>query len=259
MSNQYVRVSKDDGVAVVTIDRPPVNALNAQTITEIESAFKDIVADASVRAVVLTGSGPKAFVAGADIGEFPGLSQSQAEAHALRGQKVLDFIESQPKPVIAAINGFALGGGCELAMACDIRLASEGARFGQPEINLGIIPGYGGTQRLTRLVGKTKAKELVYLGEMINAQRACEIGLINQVIPAGQLMEVAMDWAKKLASKAPITLGLAKRAIDEGFEVAQRAGLDLEARLFGEVTTTEDMREGVAAFLEKRQPVFKGK
>lgn len=259
MSNQFVKVSKSEGVAVVTVSNPPVNALNAQTIAELEAAFKDIDSDATVRAVVVTGAGQKAFIAGADITQFPSLQHSEAEKLALRGQAVLDFIESQPKPVIAALNGFTLGGGCELAMACDLRLASETAKLGQPEINLGIIPGYGGTQRLTRLVGKTKAKELVFLGEMISAQEACEIGLVNKVVAPDQLMDTAMTWAKKLAAKAPLTLGLAKKAIDQGFELNQRAALDLEAKTFGETFLTEDVREGVTAFLEKRPAVFKGK
>ncbi len=259
MSSEYVKAGIEAGVAVVVVDRPPVNALNAPTIEQLEKVFTDLERDPAVRAVVITGAGEKAFVAGADIGEFPTLDPATARELSSRGQGVFNRIEGLGKPVVAAVNGFALGGGLELAMVCDLRIASENARFGLPEINLGIIPGYGGTQRLARLVGKGKAKEMIFTGDMITATEAQAHGLVNAVVPLAELREAALQMARKLASKAPIALGLAKRAIDLGLEGRLMDGLDLEARLFGETAGTEDMREGVAAFLAKRPANFKGK
>lgn len=259
MAGPYVRFEREGAIAVVTIDRPPVNALNAQTLGELGAAVEALEADAAVRAVILTGGGQKAFVAGADIAEFPRLTPAAGRELAARGQAIFDRIEGSRKPYIAAINGVALGGGLELAMACDLRIAAEGARLGQPEINLGIIPGYGGTQRLPRLVGAGRAKAMIYTGDMIDAREALAMGLVNAVVPAAELLAAARQLAAKLAGKAPVALALAKRAIDQGLQRPLPAGLELEAELFGECVGTEDMREGVAAFFEKRAPRFQGR
>lgn len=259
MPGQYVRIEREAAVAVVTLDRPPVNALNAQTLAELDAAIGELGSDAAVRAVVLTGGGQKAFVAGADIAEFPRLTPAKGRDLAARGQAIFNRIEASRKPYIAAINGVALGGGLELAMACDLRIAAEGARLGQPEINLGIIPGYGGTQRLPRLIGAGRAKALIYTGDMIDAREALAIGLVNAVVPAAELAAAAREFANNLASKAPVALAMAKQAIDQGLQGPLVAGLELEARSFGECVGTEDMREGVAAFFEKRAPRFQGR
>lgn len=256
---ELVRFEVEAGVALITIDRPPVNALSAQTLTELEAAVAKAGADDSVKAVVIRGGGSKAFVAGADIAEFPTLAPEQAVALAQRGQKIFDAIQALPKPVIAAVQGFALGGGCELAMACDLRVATESAKFGQPEINLGIIPGYGGTQRLARLVGPSRAKYLCLTGDMIGAQEASRIGLVDVVVPDAELLETAKALAAKLASKAPVAMALIKRAVDAGLQGSLAQGLELEARLFGKVFGTADATEGVSAFLAKRAPNFQGK
>ncbi|MBC7258100.1 MAG: enoyl-CoA hydratase/isomerase family protein [Chloroflexi bacterium] len=254
-------VERKGAVGIITINRPKsLNALSRATVAELGAAIDELNADDAIRAIILTGAGEKAFVAGADIGEFNSLrSAEEAAAYARAGQAVLNRIERLPKPVIAAINGYALGGGCELAMACDIRIAADTARLGQPEINLGIIPGYGGTQRLTRLVGKGMAKLLVLSGDPISAQEAQRIGLVDVVVPAAELMPKAMELAEKLASKAPVALRLCKQAINEGAEGTLASGLDHEAALFGVVFDTEDRVEGVSAFLEKRKAAWKGK
>jgi len=257
---QFIKMSVEEGVAVITIDRPPVNALNTQSMGELAAAIDEAAGDADVKVVVITGAGSYAFVAGADVGEIAKISSAdEATALAKKGQAVLDKIEALKKPVIAAINSVCLGGGNELAMACHIRIASDRARFGQPEINLGIIPGFGGTQRLARLCGPAKARELVLTGDMINAQEAQRIGLVNKVVPDGEVLKQAKGMAKKIASKGAVAVRLAQQAIGEGLKGSLAEGLAKEAELFGEVAKTEDMKEGVKAFLEKRQPKFQGK
>ncbi|RMI12689.1 MAG: enoyl-CoA hydratase [Calditrichaeota bacterium] len=253
-------LEKQDGYAVVTINRPDkLNALNGETIGELQQMMEHLREDEAVRAVVLTGAGEKAFVAGADISEIAHLDGHRGEEFAARGQAVFHAIEQMPIPVIAAINGFALGGGCELAMACHLRLASEKARLGQPEINLGIIPGYGGTQRLPRLVGLTNALYLLLTGEMIDAARAYELGLVNEVLPPDQLMPRARELAGLLAQKAPLAVRYILEAVYRGADVGLDEALQIEARYFGQTCTTEDMKEGTTAFLEKRKPTFRGR
>lgn len=261
MTHENLIVERRGAVGIITINRPKsLNALSRATVAELAAAVDELNADDGIRAIILTGAGEKAFIAGADIGEFNSLrSAEEAAEYARAGQAVLNRMERLPKPIIAAINGYALGGGCELAMACDIRIAADTARLGQPEINLGIIPGYGGTQRLTRLVGKGTAKLLVLGGDPITAQEAQRIGLVDIVVPAAELMAEAMELAEKLASKAPVALRLCKQAINEGVDGTLAAGLDHEAALFGVVFDTEDRVEGVSAFLEKRKPAWRGK
>lgn len=248
-----------DGVAVVTINRPTaLNALNAAVLHELSAAIEALKEDASVACVILTGSGNKAFVAGADIAAMQPLDAVTAAGFARLGHAVLSAIETCPKPVIAAVNGFALGGGCELAMACDIRLASDTARFGQPEVNLGVIPGFGGTLRLTRLVGKGRAKELIFTGDMIDAHEAYRIGLANKVVSAEELLPTARKMALKIASKGPIAVRFAKESIDAGLEMDIDRAARFEADLFGLCFATADQKEGMLAFLEKRPAQFKG-
>jgi enoyl-CoA hydratase len=250
--------SKND-LVIITIDRPKVlNALNAQTVDEIGRAFDAVRDDASVRCVILTGGGEKAFVAGADINELAQMTPITGKATSERGQRVFRNIERFPKPVIAAINGFALGGGCELALACHIRIASEKAQLGLPEVTLGIIPGYGGTQRMARLLGKGKALELILSGERIGAAEAERIGLVNKVVPADQLMSAAEEMGRKIAARGPLAVRAAIEAVMSGSEMPFDEGQFLEATLFGLLASTEDMKEGMAAFLEKRQANFKG-
>ncbi|HEX2913267.1 MAG TPA: enoyl-CoA hydratase-related protein [Chloroflexia bacterium] len=248
-------------IAVITVNRPDkLNALNLTVLQELSAAFDELAADETVRAVVLTGAGERAFVAGADIAELNGVPDpAHAASHARLGQAVAFKIERLPKPVIVAINGFALGGGLELAMAGDIRIAAESARVGQPEINLGIIPGFGGTQRLPRLVGRGMAKLLIYEGGHITAQEAYRIGLVDKVVPLAQLQDEARSLARTLATKPPIALAMAKAAINEGVEVDLDRGCGIEAAYFGLLFSTEDRAEGTAAFLEKRKASFKGK
>ncbi len=254
-----IRYEVKKGIGYVTIDRPKVlNALNLQTILELMAAFSRIKNDENVRAAILTGSGEKAFVAGADIGELAQLQSIAGKDFALRGQAVFNFIEELGKPVIAAVNGFALGGGCELAMACTMRIASEAAKFGQPEVNLGIIPGYGGTQRLPRLVGQGKALELILTGDIISAQTAFQIGLVNMVVPPAELIPVCEKLLGKILKKGPIAVRLSIEAVNQGLRVPLREGLSIEANLFGLACATADMKEGTKAFLEKRDPKFKG-
>jgi enoyl-CoA hydratase len=261
VSYETLLVQRTDGILTVTINRPQVlNALNSQVTQELDALASEVEADGAVRAVIMTGAGDRAFVAGADINELHAMAGqgSSAATYGARLQAVTIRWERLPKPVIAAVNGYALGGGCELAMAADVRIASENARFGQPEINLGIIPGAGGTQRLPRLVGKGYAKLMVLSGDPIDAQEALRIGLVQRVVPAERLMEEVRALAAKLAGKAPIALRLAKGAVDDGLEADIDRGLALEARAFGLSLGTKDAAEGTAAFLEKRPPTFTG-
>ena len=250
----------DGAVATLTINRPKVlNALDAATLGELGEAMRGLQADDSVRVVILTGSGDRAFVAGADINELATLAPDAAKAHAELGQGVFDLIERLGKPVIAAVNGFALGGGCELAMACTVRLAADSARFGQPEVKLGLTPGFAGTQRLPRLVGKGRAMELILGGGVIDAAEAYRIGLVNRVVPAASLMEEARALAQAWAANAPIAMRYAMEAVAHGLETSFAEGRFVEASLFGLAFATEDMREGTRAFLEKRKPAFRGR
>jgi enoyl-CoA hydratase len=255
-----VRYAKKDSIAYVTIDRPKVlNALNTSTWTDLRAAFEDAQADTSVRGVILTGAGDKAFIAGADISELAHLDAYQAEESSRLGQGVLDLIENLGKPVIAAINGFALGGGCETAMACTMRIAVEHARFGQPEVKLGLLPGGGGTQRLPRLVGKGRALQLILTGETISAQEAYRIGLVNEVVPAADLIGRAEAILKQIMANAPIAVKFSLEAANKGLETSQSQGLALEASYFGICAATDDKKEGTSAFLEKRAPKFQGR
>ena len=250
----------DGGLVVVTINRPKsLNALNAAVIDELDACFASLEKDPELRGVILTGSGEKAFVAGADITQFTELDQESGRAFAERGQAVFNRIENFPRPVIAAVNGFALGGGCELALACHLRIAADSARFGQPEVNLGILPGYGGSQRLPRIVGKGIALEMILTGEMVSAARAYEIGLVNQVTPANELLDAAIAKLKVIASKGPIAVTLSLKALRFSDDLSLTAGMLREAELFGEACATADLKEGATAFLEKRAPKFAGK
>ncbi len=260
MAYETLIVEKKENIAIVTINRPKVlNALNATVIDELERCFKELQQDPEVGAVILTGAGDKAFVAGADITGLVELNPLEGKRFAERGQAVFNLIENLGKPVIAAINGYALGGGCELAMACTIRIASEKAKLGQPEVNLGIIPGYGGTQRLPRLIGKGRAMELILTGRMVDAQEAYQIGLVNKVVPHDKLMDEAIEMAKTILSKGPLAVKYAMEAVNRGLEVSLEEGLRIEADLFGICCATEDKVEGTKAFLEKRKPNFQGK
>jgi enoyl-CoA hydratase/carnithine racemase len=260
MAFDNLLLERDGAVALVTINRPKVlNALNAQTLDELRRAMLDLGHDDSVRALVLTGAGEKSFVAGADINELAVQTPTSGREHALTGQHVFDLVENLGKPVIAAVNGFALGGGCELAMACTLRIAADTAKLGQPEINLGLIPGYAGTQRLSRLVGKGRALEIMLAGTPISASEAERIGLVNRVVPAADLMTEAKRLAHQLANNAPIAMRYIIAAVNKGLEMPFAEGCVFEATLFGLVASTDDMREGTAAFLEKRKPTFKGR
>jgi enoyl-CoA hydratase len=260
MSFDNLLVEREARIAILTIQRPQrLNALDARTLDELRDAFLSFQHDDQIRCVILTGAGEKAFVAGADINELAQDTPDAARQRALNGQAVFDLIEHLGTPVIAAVNGFALGGGCELAMACTLRLAADTARFGQPEINLGIIPGFAGTQRLVRLVGKSKAMELILTGALITAQDALACGLINRVVPAADLMTTARALATELAAKAPVALRYAMAAINRGADMSFAEACQLEASLFGLAAATEDRREGTAAFLEKRKATFKGR
>lgn len=253
-------VERDDAVARVTINRPTVlNALSLRTLAELRQTLTSLQADDSVRVVIITGAGEKAFVAGADINELAEQRPTSGREQALAGQQVFDLIAQLGKPSIAAINGYALGGGCELAMACTLRVAADTATLGQPEINLGLIPGYGGTQRLARLVGAGVALELLLTGQQTSAQEAHRLGLVNRVVPAANLAAEVMALAKVLASKPPIAVRYIIEAVSQGLQMSLAEGQRFEATLFGLVASTDDMREGTRAFLEKRKPAFKGK
>ena len=259
MSFENLLLERDGAVAVLTINRPQVlNALSTRTLDDLRRAVLELKHDPAIRVVIITGAGEKSFVAGADINELAVQPPVQGKEHALRGQHVFDLIENMGKPVIAAINGYALGGGCELAMACTLRVAADSARLGQPEINLGIIPGYGATQRLPRLVGKGVALDLLLTGRQITAQEAHQIGLVNRVAPAADLMADVRALAAELAAKEPVAAQYIIEAVNRGLEVSFDKAQFLEATLFGLVASTDDMREGTAAFLAKRKPTFKG-
>ena len=259
LSLQNLLLERDGAIAVVTVNRPKVlNALNLATLEELRRTMTALREDAEIRCIILTGSGDKSFVAGADINELGGQSPTAGWEHARLGQAVFDMIETLGKPVIAAINGYALGGGCELAMACTMRLAADTSRLGQPEINLGMIPGYGGTQRLARVVGSGRALELLLTGDQLSATEAHLMGLVNRVVPAAALMVEARRLAASIAGKAPLAVRYVLQAVHRGVNLPLAEGLALEAALFGLVASTDDMREGTRAFLEKRKPVFKG-
>lgn len=249
-----------NGIGYVTVNRPAkLNALNRQVMEELLDCFQALAKDDEVRVAIVTGAGEKAFIAGADINELAVQSPVEGKETSLRGQRVLDCIENLGKPVIAALNGYALGGGCELAMACTLRVASENVRLGQPEVKLGIIPGYAGTQRLPRLVGKGRALEIILTGEPITAQEAYRIGLVNQVVPQQELLAAAEKLAQKIVALAPLAIKFALEAVNHGLQMSEAEGQFLEATLFGLCCTTADMKEGTRAFLEKRPPKFVGK
>lgn len=256
---ELVYWEKKDGVGVMTINNPPVNALSGMVVKDILECLGEMEMDDGVRVVVVTGAGPKAFMAGADIKEFPHLMQGKAGLageYASRGHGMFNMLDNFPKPTVAAINGLALGGGCELALCCDLRVAGEKALLGLPEIKLGLFPGGGGTQRLPRLVGEAKAKELMFLGDFIPAQEAMRIGLVNSVVPQDEVLTVALDLAKKISQRPGAALSLIKQAVDRGMQMTLEEGLRLECDLFDRVFLTEDCREGVSAFIEKRDPKF---
>ncbi len=256
MEFKYLLVSKSDGIGRVKFNRPPVNALNTEMVLEIEKAFAWFAARDDVLVVVATGEG-KAFVAGADIAEMSGFTPMQARVFAQNGHRALTQIAEMEKPVIAAVNGFALGGGCELALACDIRILAEGVKIGQPEVNLGLIPGFGGTQRLARLVGPGVAKELIFTGEAIDASEALRIGLANKVVPPDRLIPTATEMAQKIAAKGPAAVKLAKSCINRGLNVDLATGNAYEIEAFGMCFSTGEPAEGTKAFLEKRKPDWK--
>jgi enoyl-CoA hydratase len=260
MAYENILFEKKDGIAYITFNRPKVlNALNRRTIEELRDALNDVRDDASVRVLILTGTGEKSFVAGADISELAQRTPVDGKEFSLFGQSVFHLLETLGKPSICAINGFALGGGCEMALSCTIRIASKTAKLGQPEVKLGLIPGYGGSQRLARLCGKGVAHELCLTGEMITAEEAQRIGLVNHVYEPAELLPAAEAMAKKIIANAPLAVKYTMEAIERGVEMPQEEGLFLEATLFGLSCATEDMREGTKAFLEKRKAEFKGK
>ncbi|HEY6854180.1 MAG TPA: enoyl-CoA hydratase-related protein [Gemmatimonadales bacterium] len=260
MSYQTLLFDVADGIARVTINRPDkLNALNDQVMAELGQAADRIIVDDAIRGVIVTGAGPKAFVAGADIADLAKQGPFDGKARALRGQGVLRRLETCGKPVVAAVNGFALGGGCELAMACHIRIASDTAKFGQPEVKLGIAPGYGGTQRLPRLVGKGRALQLILTGEMIDAAEAYRIGLVNKVVAAAELAAESEKLLRGILAMGPLAVRLSLEAVERGLDMSMEEGLLLEANHFGLLAATADMKEGLTAFLEKRAPKFSGR
>ncbi len=260
MDFKFIVYEKSEGIATITLNRPEaLNAFSKEVVSEVLQALEDIRSDESVRVVILTGAGEKAFSVGADIKAMIGMNSLKARELSLMGEKLCLALENLEKPVIAALNGYALGGGLEVAMSCDLRIASENSRMGQTEINIGLIPGWGGTQRLTRLVGRTKAKEMVFTGKMIDAKTAEQLGIVNMVVPADKFREAVRQFALELASKAPVAIKVAKALIDKGAEIGLDSALALEREGFGVVASTEDLQEGVNAFTEKRKPVFKGK
>lgn len=255
---ENLKIDHSEGILTISISRPEaLNALNLKTLSELITVLQQTYQHADYRGIILTGDGEKAFVAGADIKELSALTRDQALAFAQNGQRLFKLIEDCPKPIIAAVNGYALGGGCELAMACHIRLASDDAKFGQPEVNLGIIPGYGATQRLTQLVGRGKALELMMTGDMISAQEAKNIGLVNHVVAKEELMSVAGQMMTKILSKGPVAVSYVIKSVNAGFGF-EYAGYEAEAHNFAACTTTQDFKEGTEAFIAKRQPQFKG-
>jgi enoyl-CoA hydratase len=257
---KYIIYEKNDGIATIMLNRPEaMNAFSKDVVSEILNALEDLRNDDAVRVVVLTGAGEKAFSAGADIKSMIGMTALKARELSLMGEKLCHALENLEKPVIAALNGYALGGGLEVAMSCDLRIASETARMGQTEVNIGLIPGWGGTQRLTRLVGMTKAKELVYTGKMIDSKTAEQIGIVNIVVPADKFRETVKQFALDLASKAPVAVKVAKSLINKGSDIGLDSAVALEREGFSVVASSEDLKEGVAAFTEKRKPAFKGK
>jgi len=259
MARETLQVDREGSVVTVTLNRPKqLNALNRVMVRELDELATELEGDPSARVVIVTGAGDRAFLAGADITEFQGPTPVQALAFSQRIQRLYSRIEALPQVTLAAVNGFALGGGCELTLCCDLVLASETARFGQPEITLGVIPGAGGTQRLARLVGLHRAKEICYLGEMIDAAEAYRIGLVNRVVPADRLLAEARALAEKLAARAPVALRMIKEAMNDGYDLDLPKGLALEAKAWAVAFSTADKREGVAAFLEKRKPAFTG-
>lgn len=260
MAYENLRVERQDAITRITFDRPKVlNALNRKTMEELDACLAEAARDDSVRALILTGSGEKAFVAGADIAELAQRTPVDGKEFSLYGQSVLRKLETMGKPSLAAINGYALGGGCELALACTLRIASRTAKLGQPEVKLGILPGYGGTQRLARLCGRGVAAQLVLTGEIITAEEAWRIGLVNQVVEPGELLAASEALARKMLANAPLAVRYSLEAIDRGLEMPLEEGLFLEATLFGLLCATEDMREGTRAFLEKRAPQFQNR
>ena len=260
MSESPLLIETRDGIRTITVNRPDkLNALNSATLDALHQAFDEAAVDANVRVVVLTGAGEKAFVAGADISEMNGLTPVEGRDFSLRGQRMMRRVEKMPKPVIAAVNGFALGGGLELAMCCHLRIAGDNAKVGQPEINLGLIPGFGGSQRLLRLAGRAATLELCLVGAPINAERARELGIINRVVPAAELQAETMKLATQLANAAPLALRAMLDCVNIGGECGIEEGLEYESAQFGLVFSTEDMREGTSAFLEKRKPTFHGR
>lgn len=260
MSQTPLQIEDRGAIRIVTVNRPEkLNALDAATLDALHAAFGDIAEDPAVRVAVLTGAGPKAFVAGADIAEMSSLTPVQARDFSLRGQRTMRRIETLPKPVVAMVNGFALGGGLELAMACHLRLAADTAKMGQPEINLGLVPGFGGTQRLLRLAGRAATLELCLTGAPVDAARALQLGIVNQVLPAAELEEATMKLAGKLAAAAPLALRGILDCVNVGGEAGINEGLEFETAQFGLVFSTADMREGTSAFLEKRKPEFAGR
>ena len=260
MAYNTLLYEKENGLGIITLNRPKdLNALNGELLGELGSLLDEIAADESARVVIITGSGDRAFVAGSDVKEMQPKTSVTIREFVLANRLALEKIERLPKPVIAAINGYALGGGCELALACDLRIAAETARFGQPEINLGIIPGAGGTQRLTRLIGMAKAKELIFTGDMIDAGTALSLGLVNKVVPQASLMAEAKTLGAKLAAKSGTALALAKAAVNSAWQTTLATGLDMEMQNFSLTFATEDQKEGMSAFIEKRKPQFKGK
>ena len=260
MAYKNIKFVNEDGIGILTISRPKaLNALNTETVTELNDCVGKIEADESVKVVIITGEGAKSFVAGADIVEMSTKNPVEGRKFGKISQDTFTRIENLPQPVIAAVNGYALGGGCELACACDIRYAAENAKFGQPEVGLGITPGFGGTQRLTRVVGRGHAKELIYTGGMIDAEKAKAIGLVNEVFPQEELMPAAVKLAKKIAKNAPIAVQLSKAAINRGINCDVVTGIAYEAEVFGLCFSTADQKEGMAAFCEKRKATFEGK
>ena len=260
MELNNVILEKEDHLAIITINRPKaLNALNSETLNDINSVLDDLEKDNNIYAVILTGAGEKSFVAGADIAEMKDLNEEEGRKFGELGNKVFRRLETLDKPVIAAVNGFALGGGCEISMACDIRIASEKAKFGQPEAGLGITPGFGGTQRLARIVGLGKAKEMIYTCDLIKADEALRVGLVNKVVPLENLMEEAKAMAAKIASNAPIAVRMCKDAINRGIQVDIDKAVAIESEDFGKCFATEDQKEGMTAFMEKRAKNFQNK